>query len=326
MTDSIKTRAEFDALWLESGLIDDPTTSETEAAFKGYRLALYRSNAAQPEVERDKLRAMQAKAVMPLIGSLLDAYQGVPNDMRGELTELDAALRRINTAMESAGDDFYTAQPEAASAVCRHEWVRRTKGEPWLVCERCGCDYPGGQEATQPAPMPVAWMLESCPDINSKTMTMLKRTEEEARYAHYHFQGSTLTPLYAALPPSQPEQGNVEWPTDAAFRLGDYVSKKGRASWRGKIVGWYRTELTALGYAVESYHEIGSVQIYPESALIPWEPTPSQPEQVLTAIDLYDALQIIDEHKERPRTGMLKAFKMLQSRIVTSINKGNENG
>src|SRR4029079_10764839 len=127
-------------------------------------------------------------------------------------------------------------------------------------------------------------------------------------------------------PPSQPEQGNVEWPTDAAFRLGDYVSKKGRASWRGKIVGWYRTELTALGYAVESYHEIGSIQIYPESALIPWEPTPSQPEQVLTAIDLYDALQIIDEHKERSRTGMLKALKMLQSRIVTSINKDNENG
>jgi hypothetical protein len=63
------------------------------------------------------------------------------------------------------------------------------------------------------------------------------------------------------------------WPADAAFQLGDYAQKKGRASWRGKVVGWYRTELTALGYAVESSFEPGSVQIYPESALLPWEPT-----------------------------------------------------
>jgi hypothetical protein len=54
--------------------------------------------------------------------------------------------------------------------------------------------------------------------------------------------------------------------------MHDLVCKKGRSSWRGKVVGWYRTELTALGYAVESHFEPGSVQIYPESALIPWDP------------------------------------------------------
>jgi hypothetical protein len=61
------------------------------------------------------------------------------------------------------------------------------------------------------------------------------------------------------------------WPADASFKLGDFAQKKGRASWRGKIVGWYRTELTALGYAIESSFEPGSVQIYPESALLPWD-------------------------------------------------------
>src|ERR1700741_2897609 len=57
------------------------------------------------------------------------------------------------------------------------------------------------------------------------------------------------------------------WPADAEFKPGDLVMKKGRASWRGHIRGWYRTELTALGYAVESMYEPGSVQIYPASAL-----------------------------------------------------------
>jgi hypothetical protein len=61
-----------------------------------------------------------------------------------------------------------------------------------------------------------------------------------------------------------------EWPADAIFQLGATVQKKGRAFWRGKIVGWYRTELTALGFAVESMFEPGSVQIYPQTALEPW--------------------------------------------------------
>ncbi|MBA4784118.1 MAG: DfrB family trimethoprim-resistant dihydrofolate reductase [Rhizobiales bacterium] len=62
------------------------------------------------------------------------------------------------------------------------------------------------------------------------------------------------------------------WPSDASFQMGDYAAKKGRASWRGKIVGWYRTDLTALGYAIESHYEPGSVQIYPATAIEPWTP------------------------------------------------------
>jgi dihydrofolate reductase (trimethoprim resistance protein) len=62
------------------------------------------------------------------------------------------------------------------------------------------------------------------------------------------------------------------WPAEARYQLGDRVQKKGHASWRGIVVGWYRTELTALGYAVESLFEPGSVQIYPETALDPWHP------------------------------------------------------
>lgn len=56
------------------------------------------------------------------------------------------------------------------------------------------------------------------------------------------------------------------------FELGDYVRKKGdKGQWHGRICGWYSTEITPIGYAVESAYEKHSVQIYPESALEFWK-------------------------------------------------------
>lgn len=45
------------------------------------------------------------------------------------------------------------------------------------------------------------------------------------------------------------------------------LRKKSGSQWQGKVVGWYSTELTPEGYAVESEFHAGSVQIYPASAL-----------------------------------------------------------
>lgn len=51
------------------------------------------------------------------------------------------------------------------------------------------------------------------------------------------------------------------------FKKGDHVRKKSGSEWQGYIVGWYSTELTPEGYAVESNTHKGSVQIYPANAL-----------------------------------------------------------
>ena len=51
------------------------------------------------------------------------------------------------------------------------------------------------------------------------------------------------------------------------FALGTRVRKKTGSRWQGRIVGYYSTELTPSGYAIESETEIGSVQIYPASAI-----------------------------------------------------------
>jgi len=54
--------------------------------------------------EIERLRKAQAKAVMPLIGPLLDAWEGLPNDFKGaeEFEELNEQLEAINAAMEDA--------------------------------------------------------------------------------------------------------------------------------------------------------------------------------------------------------------------------------
>jgi dihydrofolate reductase (trimethoprim resistance protein) len=56
-------------------------------------------------------------------------------------------------------------------------------------------------------------------------------------------------------------------PFPAKFGPGDRVRKKSGAAWQGRIVGWYSTQLTPEGYAVESEAHPGSVQIYPVAAL-----------------------------------------------------------
>jgi len=55
--------------------------------------------------------------------------------------------------------------------------------------------------------------------------------------------------------------------THTKFKLGDTVRKTKGSKWSGQIVGWYSTDLTPEGYAVESSTETGSVQIYPSAAL-----------------------------------------------------------
>jgi hypothetical protein len=55
--------------------------------------------------------------------------------------------------------------------------------------------------------------------------------------------------------------------THPTFRYGERVVKAGGSEWRGHVVGWYSTYLTPEGYAVESEFHVGSVQIYPASAL-----------------------------------------------------------
>lgn len=62
------------------------------------------------------------------------------------------------------------------------------------------------------------------------------------------------------------------WPADARWTYGQYVQKRKGSMWRGMVVGWYTTDITAHGYAVVSWYEHNSVQCWPEAALEDWAP------------------------------------------------------
>lgn len=64
------------------------------------------------------------------------------------------------------------------------------------------------------------------------------------------------------------------------FQIGEYAQKKSGSQWHGRICGTYSTKLTPEGYAVESFTEKGSVQIYPAAALESWTPPTTTKENV----------------------------------------------
>ena len=51
------------------------------------------------------------------------------------------------------------------------------------------------------------------------------------------------------------------------FRFHNRVRKISGSEWQGRVVGFYSTRLTPIGYAVETEHHTDSIQIYPEGAL-----------------------------------------------------------
>jgi hypothetical protein len=59
---------------------------------------------------------------------------------------------------------------------------------------------------------------------------------------------------------------NIQAPL-GCWKIGTRVRKIKGSQWQGRVVGYYSTDLTPVGYAVESERETGSVQIYPASAL-----------------------------------------------------------
>lgn len=64
-----------------------------------------------------------------------------------------------------------------------------------------------------------------------------------------------------------PMEKPIASPGTGWWITGTRVRKVKGSSWQGRIVGFYSTQLTPEGYAVESEREPGSVQIYPRSAL-----------------------------------------------------------
>lgn len=65
---------------------------------------------------------------------------------------------------------------------------------------------------------------------------------------------------------------HIPFPEKPKFDLQQLVKKKSGSFWRGRIVGYYSTKQTPIGYSVQleiagMVIENAPVQLYPESAL-----------------------------------------------------------
>jgi dihydrofolate reductase (trimethoprim resistance protein) len=58
-------------------------------------------------------------------------------------------------------------------------------------------------------------------------------------------------------------------PSNFEYEYGRLLRKKSGSQWLGRVVGFYSTEQTPEGYALESVYHKNTVQIYPKQALIP---------------------------------------------------------
>lgn len=60
----------------------------------------------------------------------------------------------------------------------------------------------------------------------------------------------------------------MQWPASAKFAFGDRVRKHSGSWWEGRIVGFYSTRQTPIGYDIQmDMVPNGPTQIYPEAAL-----------------------------------------------------------
>lgn len=109
---------------------------EAKGRKDAYPLYTHPAQAPAPVAEeRGRLRAAQAAAVMPMIGSLLDAWEGADREVMGEEPELSKWLTKINSAMESAGDEPAAPSAQAEPQQAADELVRLC---PDIECGRKG--------------------------------------------------------------------------------------------------------------------------------------------------------------------------------------------
>ena len=178
-------------------------------------------------------------------------------DMAGNTIPCECVAASNETEQAPAQDER-----EVAAVIGFYEGEREPRLLSWNV-------LPNGehrlytrpaQTEQQPTAVPEGWKLvpvqptaEMLAAVTTSTFEPLR--QEAMKMAREDYQAM----LYAAPIAQTAPQGK--------FRMGDLVKKSTGSEWVGRVVGWYSTEQTKEGYAVESSAHRNSVQIYPAKAL-----------------------------------------------------------
>lgn len=208
------------------------------------------------------LEAAKAAAQADYAARILSAIEFVPSPREQALEEGDLRelLERLDDGLEYEGDletennhiELFNTEAalelfaDAATAI--RSLSQGTSSERAQALE----------EAAQNACMYLETGFIECPKCGEEVET--KHTDAEYT-------------LRSALSSQPVADGGIR-----KFKLGERLTKNKGSSWTGRVVGFYSTELTPIGYAIESETEKGSVQIYPEAALRPLPATPGASE------------------------------------------------
>lgn len=111
---------------------------------------------------------------------------------------------------------------------------------------------------------------EKCLDVFNAGIVRRPDDKNPRGYTDYYSPYEAMMAVIALVSEAAEARARLEgakamqWPDQ--WPLGTRVRKRKGSSWQGRVVGYYSTDLTPRGYAVESEREPGSVQIYPKAA------------------------------------------------------------
>lgn len=174
-----------------------------------------------------------------------------PAPAHDERTAFEAWVMQHNTAVREGYDDTDENAPED---ICLDRqggvYIWANAEAAWFAWKaRSALDTRPAQTEQQP----VSWQFYQ----DGKWWNGGDRIKDHRK--NTEAAGIPVRDLYAAPIAQTAPQGK--------FRMGDLVKKSTGSEWEGRVVGWYSTEQTPEGYAVESSAHRNSVQIYPVTAL-----------------------------------------------------------
>lgn len=231
-----------------------------------------------------------AKAELEKLRGLLRELREITSEYAWDVdleAKVDAAL-----SQQAEPTDTYTAVEMATAAAqgfrdgqeAVEQAPAQDEREPWTYCPECGSDEVRHQEGEhkQCARCHQEWFsdIDYTDVVRGHLATRPAQTEQQP-FAYADPSDLNRMEKYgqACMTVWRDKQDCVSEPLflraapiaqtapQGKFRMGDLVKKSTGSEWEGRVVGWYRTEQTAEGYAVESSAHRNSVQIYPAKAL-----------------------------------------------------------
>ncbi len=204
---------------------------EVVDAVLGYSI----ENSGDPERQR---------ALYQLVGERIRSALSSPVGGAEEIKELQEQLRAAKWANERDRSTVCDQVNIIKDEIARRSWLCSSRGSYEWDDERYQQEF------------------SAAPEIIGKAVEKLSSIASD--WSHWP---ETDAEIQAARASSPAPASDAAF--ERSFAIGDRVRKVKGSSWQGKVIGFYSTDLTPVGYCIESEREPGSVQIYPEGALEP---------------------------------------------------------